>query len=101
MPGHHSPVQRFRGKSFRDATLPAMSARPTVDQINAALKRAADAAREHVKYPDRVLALPLPKHASERFDERWWKIGYVRVLGQQERWDVLLDPETNEGRLRR
>jgi hypothetical protein len=78
-----------------------MSSPPTTDQINDALKRAATAARELTRFPDRVLPLPLPKHASERFDERWWKVGYVRVLGQAERWDVLYDPETDEGRLRR
>ena len=77
-----------------------MSQPPTKDQINAALKRAASTARELTKYPDRILALPFPKHGSEHFEGRWWKVGYVRVLGQAERWDVLLDPETDEGRLR-
>jgi hypothetical protein len=77
-----------------------MAGPPTTDQINAALKRAASTARELTKYPDRILALPLPKHASERFDERWWLIGSVRVLAQSERWDVHYDPETDAGRLR-
>ena len=75
-----------------------MTQPPTTDQINAALKRAASAARELTKYPDRILAMPLPKHASERFAGRWWLIGSVRVLGEAERWDVLYDPETGKGR---
>jgi hypothetical protein len=47
-----------------------MSSRPTTDQINAALKRAAEAARELTTYPDRILAMPLPKHVSEQFEGR-------------------------------
>jgi hypothetical protein len=74
--------------------------RPTTVQINAALKRAASAARDLTKYPDRILAMPLPKHVSERFEGRWWLIGSVRVLEEAERWDVLYDPETDEGQLR-
>jgi hypothetical protein len=77
-----------------------VSTRPTVDQINAALKRAATAAREVTEYPDRILKHPLPQHGSERCDGRWWLIGHVRVLGQPERWEVLYDPATDEGRLR-
>ena len=78
----------------------AMSKPPTVDQINAALSRAADAARELTQYPDRILKHPLSQHGSERRGERWWLIGYVRVLGQAERWEVHYDPETDRGRLR-
>jgi hypothetical protein len=77
-----------------------MTGQPTTDQINAALKRARDAAKERTTYPDRLLTLPLPQHGSERQGERWWLIGYVRVLGQSERWEVLYDSETDEGRLR-
>ena len=77
-----------------------MANRPTKEQINAALKRARDAAQEHTKYPDRILKQPLPKHTSERFEGRWWLIGHIRVLGQPERREVLYDPETDEGRLR-
>jgi hypothetical protein len=73
---------------------------PTVDQINTALKRAATAARELTPYPDRVLALPLPNHASERRGESWWLIGHIRVLGKPERWEVWYDPLTDQGRLR-
>ena len=60
----------------------------------------AKAARELTQYPDRILAMPLPKHARERFEGRWWLIGSVRVLGEAERWEVLYDPDTDEGRLR-
>jgi hypothetical protein len=77
-----------------------MAGPPTTDQINAALTRAADAAREHTKFPERILKQPLPQHGSERRGERWWLIGHIRVLGQSERWEVLYDPETDEGRLR-
>lgn len=78
-----------------------MNRRPTADQIDAALSRAADAARELTQYPDRILKQPLPQHGSERRGERWWLIGHIRVLGQPDEWDVLYDPETDEGRLRK
>jgi hypothetical protein len=71
---------------------------PTPEHITAALKRAAEAARELTPYPDRVLRHPLRPPA--RIDARWWLIGHLRVLGQPEQWDVLYDPETDEGRLR-
>jgi hypothetical protein len=77
-----------------------MSNRPTTDQINAALSRAADAARERTTYPDRILKQPLPQHGSERRGERWWLIGHPRVLGQPDEWQALYDPETDERRLR-
>jgi hypothetical protein len=83
-----------------EATLRTMTTRPTNEQIRAALSRAADAACERTTYPDRVLKQQLPKHASERLDERWWLIGHIRVLGGPEEWEVLYDPETDEGRLR-
>jgi hypothetical protein len=70
-----------------------MSDAPNTEQINAALSRAADAARERTPYPERLLRhLQRPP---ERIDERWWLIGHIRVLGQPERWDVLYDPETD------
>jgi hypothetical protein len=75
-----------------------MTGRPTAEQINSALARAADAAREHTKYPDRILKQPLPQHGSERRGERWWLIGYIRVLGQSKQWEVLYDPRTDAGR---
>jgi hypothetical protein len=78
----------------------AMSAKPTTDLINTALKRAADAARELTPYPERILKQSLPKHGSERRGERWWLIGQIRVLGKPEQWEVLYDPEAGEGRLR-
>jgi hypothetical protein len=77
-----------------------MTNQPTRDQINAALTRAAAAARERTTYPDRILNQPLPKHGSDRIGECWWLIGHIRVLGQPERWEVWFDPETDEGRLR-
>jgi hypothetical protein len=37
----------------------------------------------------------------ERRGERWWLIGHIRVLGQSDEWEVLYDPETDEGRVRK
>jgi hypothetical protein len=71
---------------------------PTPQQIDAALKRAQNAVRELTPHPERLLRHPL--RPAERIDDRWWLIGHIRVLGQPERWDVLYDPETDEGRLR-
>jgi hypothetical protein len=76
-----------------------MANRPTTDQINAALTRAADAARERTQYPDRILKHPLPQHDCERRGARWWLIGHLRVLGQPDEWQVLYDPVTDQGRL--
>jgi hypothetical protein len=70
---------------------------PTTEQVTAALKRAQDAARELTPHPDRLLRHPL--RPPERIDERWWLIGHIRVLGQPEGWQVLYDPETDQGRL--
>jgi hypothetical protein len=69
-----------------------MTARPTKDQINAALDRAAFAARDHTTHAFRILKRPLPKHSSEPRGERWWMIGHIRVLGESELWEVLYDP---------
>jgi hypothetical protein len=88
---------RDRGQ---DARLRIMTTRPTKDQINAALDRAAIAARDHTTHSSRLLKSPLPKHGSERRGGRWWMIGHIRVLGESELWDVLYDPVTDEGRLR-
>jgi hypothetical protein len=77
-----------------------MSTCPTANRINAALDRAAKTARDHTKHSSRLLKSPLPKYGSEPRGERWWLIGHIRVLGEQERWEVLFDPVTDEGRLR-
>jgi hypothetical protein len=78
-----------------------VTAPPSKDQINAALDRAAVAARDHTKHSSRLLKSPLPKHASEPRGERWWLIGHIRVLGESELWDVLYDPVTDRGKLQR
>jgi hypothetical protein len=77
-----------------------MSVRPTKDQIKAALDRAAKAARDHTRHGDRVLKQPLMGHSAERRGN-WWLIGHIAILGESERWDVLYDPVTDEGRLRK
>jgi hypothetical protein len=76
-----------------------MSTRPTKDQINDALSRAAHAARDHTPYPERLLKHPLASHSAERRGERWWFIGWVRVSGEPEEWEVLYDPLTAQGKL--
>jgi hypothetical protein len=63
-------------------TLLAVTTRPTADQITKALSRAVETAREHTKYPDRILKKQLPKYGSEPCGERWSLIGQIRVLGQ-------------------
>jgi hypothetical protein len=45
------------------------------------------------------LKQPIRSHNAEHRGERWWLIGYVRVLGESERWEVLYDAEADEGRL--
>jgi hypothetical protein len=73
-----------------EGRLRGMTTRPTTEQTNAALTRAATAARELRKYPDRILKQPLPQLGSERRGERWWLIGHIRGLGEPKRWDALL-----------
>jgi hypothetical protein len=65
--------------------------------MHEARKRAHEAARELSPYPDRLLRHPC--RPPERRGERWWSIGHIRLLGQPERWDVLYDPETDDGRM--
>jgi hypothetical protein len=77
-----------------------MTARPTKDQINEAMHRAAEAARECTRDPNRITMPPLPPHDCELIEERWFLIGWIVVLGEPEEWDVLYDPVTDEGRLR-
>jgi hypothetical protein len=79
--------------------LPHMCARPTKDLINAALERAANAARENTRHFDRVLKHPLASHSAEPRGERWWLIGWIRVLGESEEWEVLYDPVSGQGKL--
>jgi hypothetical protein len=78
-----------------------MPARPTAEQIDAAIHRAADAARALTRYPDRITMLPVPPTDDDLVDERFWFIGWIVVVGEPEQWDVLYDPVTDEGRLRR
>jgi hypothetical protein len=75
--------------------------RPTKQQINAALDRVADDARDHTKHTSRILKSPLPKHSSEPRGDRLWMIGHIRVLCESELWEVLYDPVTDEGKLRK
>jgi hypothetical protein len=77
-----------------------MTARPTKEQINAALDRAAEAARERTRTRARITMLPLPPHDCELIEERWFLIGWIVVVAEPEEWSVFYDPLTDEGRLR-
>lgn len=77
-----------------------MTAPPTKAQITAALDRAANAAREKTPHGDRILKQQLTGYSAERRGDSWWLIGHLRVLGGAEEWDVLFNPETDQGRLR-
>ena len=74
---------------------------PTTDLIDEAIHRAADAARALTRYPDRITMLPTPPKDDDLVDDRFWFIGWFVVVGEPEEWDVLYDPVTNEGRLRK
>jgi hypothetical protein len=56
---------------MHDGTLASMTKGLTKEQINAALSRAAIAAREQTQYPNRILKQQLPKYGSEQRGERW------------------------------
>ncbi len=72
---------------------------PSKDQIHDALKRAMDAVKPQVTYPERILRQP--NHHPEPRGEHWWHGGWLRVLGEDQAWDVLYDPVTDTGRARR
>jgi hypothetical protein len=76
-----------------------MTTRPTKEQINAALDRAANTARAQATHGDRILKHPLAAHRCEARGERWWMIGWIRILGESVEWEVWCGPMTNEGRL--
>jgi hypothetical protein len=78
-----------------------MPNRPTAEQIDEAIHRAAAATRALTRYPDRITMLPVPPHDDDLVDERFWFIGWIVVVGEPEEWDVLYDPVTDEGRLRK
>ncbi|MFL5534037.1 MAG: hypothetical protein ACJ8BC_18920 [Gemmatimonadales bacterium] len=75
-----------------------MTEPPTNDQIHAALQRAADKVKPRTTDPDRLLRIP--NHQPDPHGERWWLIGWVPVLGESDRWEVLYDPVIDQGRLR-
>jgi hypothetical protein len=77
-----------------------MMSRPTAEQIDSAIHRAADAARALTRYPDRITMLPTPPGDDDLVDERFWLIGWIVVVGEPEEWGVLYDPEADEGPLR-
>jgi hypothetical protein len=77
--------------------LPPMITRPTKDQINAAFAARSKAGQEHTRYTSRLLKSPLPKDGSEPRGERCLMIGWNRVLGESDRWEVLYDPVTDQG----
>jgi len=76
-----------------------MTTRPTVEQITAAMHRAAEAARTRTRYPDRIAEFPRGVDDVVLAEGGWWHIGWVGVVGEPEEWDVLYDPETDQGRL--
>jgi hypothetical protein len=77
-----------------------MTTRATTEQITEAMHRAAQVAREHTRYPDRIAEFPRGVDDCEPVEDGWWHIGWIGVVGEPEEWDVLYDPEREEGRLR-
>jgi hypothetical protein len=73
---------------------------PTAEQIDAAIHRAAEAARALTRYPDCITMLPTPPGDDDLVDERFWFIGWIVVVGEPDEWDVLSGPVTEAGRLR-
>jgi len=74
-----------------------MTTRPTADQINAAMHRAADAAKERTRYPDRIAEFPRGVDDCEPAEDGWFHIGWIGVVGEPDEWDVLYDPVTDQG----
>jgi hypothetical protein len=74
---------------------------PTPEQIDAAIHRAAEAARAHTRYPDRIAEFPRGLDDCEPAEDGRWHIGWVGAVGEPEEWDVLYDPRTKRGRLRK
>src|SRR4051794_11441507 len=74
--------------------------RPTAEQIDIAIHRAAEAGRTLSRHPDRLTMLPAPPRDDDLVDGRFWFIGWIVVLGEPEEWRVLYDPAMDEGRLR-
>jgi hypothetical protein len=77
------------------------TAKPTAEQIDIAIQRAAEAARALTRSPDRITLLLVPPTDDDLVDGRFWFIGWIVVVGEPEQWDVLYDPVTDEGRLRK
>jgi hypothetical protein len=75
-----------------------MTTRPTAEQINAALSRAAWAARARTRYPDHMAELPRGVDDCELGEDGWFHIGWIGVVGEPEAWDVLSDPDTAQSR---
>jgi hypothetical protein len=78
----------------------SMAIRPTAEQITAAMHRAADAARKLTRHSDRIVPLLRSVDGVEPADDGWWHNGWIGVVGETEEWDVLYQPETDDGRLR-
>jgi hypothetical protein len=74
-----------------------MTTRPTADQINAAMHRAADAAKERTRYPDRIAEFPRGVDDCEPAEDGWFHLGWIGVVGEPDEWDVLYDPVTDQG----
>jgi hypothetical protein len=78
-------VDRHRYEHVREATHYSMTRRrPTADQINAALSRAATAARERTRFTDRIAEFPRGVADCERVEDGWFHIGWIGVVGEPE-----------------
>jgi hypothetical protein len=99
-----SSVRSRDNSSSRDGVLKerrqVMPSHLNPEQITEAMHRAADAAREHTRNPDRIAEFPLAPDDCEPTEDGWWHIGWVGVIGEPEEWDVLYDPVADQGRLR-
>jgi len=77
-----------------------MTGKPTAEQIDAAIHLGADAARALTRHPDRITMLPTPPGDDDLVEDRFWRIGWIVVVGEPEEWRVLYDPIADEGKLR-
>jgi hypothetical protein len=81
-------------------TMAVRPVKPAPEQIDAAIHRAAEAARAVTRSPDRITMVPVPPTDDDLVDERFWFIRGIVVVAESEEWSVFYDPTTTEERLR-
>jgi hypothetical protein len=77
-----------------------MTEAPTPEQIDAAMKRARDAAHDRTRYPDRIAEFPHGVEDVEAPEDGWFHIGWIGVVGELDEWLMYYNPATDQGRSR-